>query len=151
DQNGKVLLDRPVLKTVMDRLRRQDHAPEDKRRGEALAAEFDGVPYAWEEHIVRAALAALLRAGAVVVREGTVEIRTPADPRAAEVFTGWNRFKKAVFEYVGELTPEQRQAATQALHTLFDRAGADTFEKIDQVLGEVVAGWMPQVVELASA
>ncbi|HYT89314.1 MAG TPA: BREX system P-loop protein BrxC, partial [Gemmataceae bacterium] len=65
DASGKVLLDRPVLKAVVDRLRRPDHKPEEMRKGEALANEFDGKPFGWEDHVVRAALAALLRAGAV--------------------------------------------------------------------------------------
>ena len=33
DNTGKALLDRPVLKTVMDRLRRPDHAADDMRQG----------------------------------------------------------------------------------------------------------------------
>lgn len=148
DQSGKVLLDRPVLKAVIDYLRQPANAVDDKRKGEPLASNFDAKPYGWDEHVVRAALAALLRAGAVVCREGTVEIRTPTDQKAVEIFSGWNRFKKAIFEYAGELTPAQRQAATQALHTLFNRAGEDTFEKIDHALGQTLETWLPEVNEL---
>ena len=53
-----------------------------------------------------------------------------------------------MFEYVGELTPDQRQAASQALNSLFDMAGEDTFEKIDRALGEVLEGYLPNVIEL---
>jgi hypothetical protein len=148
DAAGKVLLDRPVVKTVADRLRRPDHASDEARTGEALAAEFDAMPFGWDEHVVRAALAALLRSGAVVVKLGTSQIRTALETKAIDVFSGWNQFKKAVFEYVGELTPEQRMAASQALHSLFDRAGEDTFEKIDRALAEVVSGFLPKVIEL---
>jgi energy-coupling factor transporter ATP-binding protein EcfA2 len=151
DNTGKALLDRPVLKTVMDRLRQPDHTADDMRTGESLAAQFDGAPFGWDEHVVRAALATLLRAGALIVKEGAVEIRTSTDPKAKEVFSGWNRFKKAVFEYAGELTPEQRQAATRALQSLFARAGEDTFEKIDRALNEELNTRLPQVAELASA
>jgi hypothetical protein len=150
DQAGKVLLERPVLKAVVEYLRRPENANDDKRKGEALATAFDAQPHGWEEHVVRAALAALLRAGAVIVREGPVEVRTSNDAKAAEIFSGWNRFKKAVFEYAGELTPGQRQAATQALHTLFNRAGEDTFEKIDHALGQVLQSWLPEAGELVS-
>jgi hypothetical protein len=135
----------------MDRLRRPDHAADDMRTGESLATEFDGAPTGWDEHVVRAALATLLRAGALIVKEGAVAIRTSTDPKAKEVFSGWNRFKKAIFEYAGELTPEQRQAATRALQTLFGRAGEDTFEKIDRALNEELNARLPQVAELASA
>ena len=148
DASGKVLLDRPVVKTVADRLRQPDHSSEEKRNGEALAAEFDSKPFGWDDHVVRAALAALLRTGAVVAKLGTIQVRTASEPKAIEVFSGWNQFKKAVFEYVGELTPEQRMAASQALHSLFDRAGEDTFEKIDRALGEVISGFLPKVIEL---
>jgi hypothetical protein len=148
DQASKVLLDRPVLKAVIEYLRRPENSSEDKRKGQALSEAFDARPYGWDEHVVRAALAALLRAGAVIAREGAVEVRIPADPRAIEIFSGWNRFKKAVFEYAGELTPAQRQTATQALHTLFNRAGVDTFEKLDQALGQILESWLPQVGEL---
>ena len=71
DASGKVLLDRPVVKTVADRLRQPDHSSEETRTGEALAAEFDAKPFGWDDHVVRAALAALLRAGAVVAKIGT--------------------------------------------------------------------------------
>jgi len=148
DAGGKVLLDRPVIKTIADRLRQPAHAGDAMRTGEALANEFDSKPYGWEEHVVRAALAALLRAGAVLVKLGPIEIRTAAEPKAKDVFSGWNQFKKAIFEYVGELTPEQRQTATQALKTLFDRAGEDTFEKIDRALGDVLSINLPAVIEL---
>jgi hypothetical protein len=148
DQGGKVLLERPVLKAVVEYLRRPDNSADERRKGEALASAFDTKPYGWDEHVVRAALAALLRAGAVIAHEGPVDVRTPTDPKAVEIFSGWNRFKKAVFEYAGELTPAQRQAATQALHTLFDRAGVDTFEKIEHALGQVLDTWLPDVGEL---
>lgn len=148
DATGKVLLDRPVVKTVADRLRQPDHSSDETRTGEALAAEFDSKPFGWDDHVVRAALAALLRTGAVVTKLGTTQIRTASEPKAIEVFSGWNQFKKAIFEYVGELTPEQRLAASQTLHSLFDRAGEDTFEKIDRALGEVISGFLPKVIEL---
>jgi hypothetical protein len=148
DATGKVLLDRPVVKTVADRLRQPDHSSAETRTGEALAAEFDSKPFGWDDHVVRAALAALLRAGAVVAKLGTVHIRTAMEPKAIEVFSGWNQFKRAVFEYVGELTPEQRLAATQALQSLFDRVGEDTFERIDQALGAVISDFLPKVTEL---
>ncbi len=148
DAGGKVLLDRPVVKTVADRLRQPDHTSNDRRTGEALATEFDAKPYGWDEHVVRAALATLLRAGAVVAKLGSVEIRTSSEPKAIDLFSGWNQFKRAVFEYVGELTPDQRHAASQALNALFDRAGEDTFEKIDRSLGEVLLGYIPKVTEL---
>ena len=114
DATGKVLLDRPVVKTVADRLRQPDHSSDETRTGEALAAEFDSKPFGWDDHVVRAALAALLRTGAVVARLGPTQIRTASEPKAIEVFSGWNQFRKAIFEYVGELTPEQRLAASQA-------------------------------------
>src|SRR5271157_1519788 len=148
DATGKVLLDRPVVKTVADRLRQPDHSSDEKRTGEALAAEFDSKPFGWDDHVIRAALAALLRTGAVVAKLGTTQIRTASEPKAIEVFSGWNQFKKAIFEYVGELTPEQRLAASQALLSLFDRAGEDTFEKIDRALGDVISGFLPKVIEL---
>jgi hypothetical protein len=148
DASGKVLLDRPVVKTVSDRLRQPDLSSDEKRTGEALATEFDAKPFGWDDHVVRAALAALLRTGAVVAKLGTAQIRTASEPKAIEVFSGWNQFKKAVFEYVGELTPEQRMEASQALHSLFDRAGEDTFEKIDRALGEVISDYLPKVIEL---
>ncbi len=148
DASGKVLLDRPVIKTVADRLRQPDHSSEAMRTGESLAAEFDAKPFGWDDHVVRAALAALLRGGAVVAKLGAAQFRTASEPRVIDVFSGWNQFKRAIFEYVGELTPEQRQAASQSLHSLFDRAGEDTFEKIDRAIGEVVSADLPRVVEL---
>ena len=89
-RSTKVLLDRPVIKTVADRLRQPDHSADATRTGEALAAEFDAKPFGWDEHVVRAALAALLRGGAVVARIGTVQIRTAAEPKAIELFSGKN-------------------------------------------------------------
>ena len=41
-----------------------------------------------------------------------------------------------------------RKPWSQALHSLFDRAGEDTFEKIDRALGDVISAFLPKVIEL---
>ena len=106
-------------------------------------------PFGWDDHVVRAALAALLRSGAVVAKLGH-----DSDPHGlgargrSKSSRDGTSSRKTVFEYVGELTPEQRMAASQALHSLFDQAGEDTFEKIERALGEVVSSFLPKVMEL---
>lgn len=135
DADGHPLVDRPFLAEIILGLKGR---PEHDRTGTAVLAHFTAAPYGWPERAVKAGLAALLRGRRIVVRprEGG-PIPSEADPRAESWLTSTQQFNRSVIELSDfAVTAAERELLTRLFADVFDAAGRDTLEKLEQAARE---------------
>lgn len=146
DGDGHPLVDRPFLSEIILALQGR---PEHDRTGSAILAHFNAAPYGWPERAVKAGLAALLRGRRLTVRprEGG-PIQSEVDPRAESWLTSTQHFNRAVLELSDfAVTADERELLTRLFTEVFDSAGRDTIEKLEQAAREKLPGQLARARE----
>lgn len=127
DEQGHIRTHLPVVQEMLDELKRLREYGQ-VADGRTLASYFGGVPYGWNQALLRIVLAALFRAGIIAVQAGGTYYADPGSRLAKEALTKTTSFNKAIFDYDPEsgLTLEQRKQAQHYLDILFDKKVDDT-------------------------
>lgn len=111
----------PVAKEILDYLIGQvAYGERDTRTGKALESHFGGQPYGWESDVVRLALAALLRAGALEGQSSGGKVDSHGDPRTHQLFGSLPQFRGALWT---PRTPLTLRTLTQAVEHLEELSG----------------------------
>jgi len=132
--DGSVREGSPLLSKILEELKRREvtHEP---LNGASLAEHFDRPPYGWDERVLRLGLACLLRNGSVEIRTPAGALRNPSDPSAQRALANRPTFKDASFHPAQVLNEEQRREAQELVAELFS-AVAETPEELDANLRE---------------
>jgi len=146
DDQGNILIDRPVASRVLTEVRKG--AAEGKNTGAELVEHFDSRPYAWDPRIVRLTLATLFKNGSIIVNLAGKEFLSPTETGSHEAFTNARLSNTARFLPGEEVTPEQRNLASQLISSIFGERGGNTIEEIDVALSSVVASRLEQCKRL---
>lgn len=146
DNQGNILIDRPVASRVLTEVRKR--VAEGKNTGAELVEHFDSRPYGWDPRIVRLTLATLFKNGSIIVNLAGKEFLSPTETGSHEAFTNARLFNKARFLPGEEVTPEQRNLASQLISSIFGERGGNTIEEIDSALSSVVASRLEQCKRL---
>jgi hypothetical protein len=133
-EDGSVREDSPLLSKILEELKRREAAHE-PLSGASLAEHFDRPPYGWDERVVRLGLACLVRNGSVEVRTPAGALRSPSDPSAQRALANRPTFKDAYFHPAQVLSEEQRREARELVAELFSAVG-ETPEELDVNLRE---------------
>lgn len=148
DDQGNILIDRPVVARVLTEVR--NRVAEGKNTGAELVEHFDYRPYGWDPRIVRLTLATLFKNGSIIVNLAGKEYLSPSEIVSHEAFTNARLFNKARFLPGEEVTPEQRNLASQLVSSVFAERGGNTIEEIDVVLSSAVASRLDQCKRLCT-
>ena len=146
DDQGNILIDRPIAARVLTEVRKR--VAEGRNTGAELVEHFDSRPYGWDPRIVRLTLATLFKNGYIIVNLAGKEYLSPSETGSHEAFTNARLFNKARFLPGEEVTPEQRNLASQLISSIFGERGGKTIEEIDGVLSSVVASRLEQCKRL---
>lgn len=134
--DGQIKLDGRLLSRVLDAWPTEE-GPDGRRAipltGGSLLDLFGTRPYGWDDAVVRLALAALLRVGAVQLEIGGRVIHSFADPQALRAVTRQRDFRDAVFRQAAVLTEEERRAISR-LAAEWLRETKEAPEEIDEVM-----------------
>jgi biotin operon repressor len=146
DDQDNILIDRPVASRVFTETRKR--SPEGKNTGAELVEHFDSRPYGWDPRIVRLTLATLFKNGSIIVNLAGKEFLSPTETGSHEAFTNARLFNKARFLPGEEVTPEQRNLASQLISSIFGERGGKTIEEVDAALSSIVASRLEQCKRL---
>lgn len=120
DALGNLIRSSPLVETIFEELlRRKDEALD--LDGKAISEHFEKIPFGWPDALLRLALAAMFRGGALYLEppDSDQPIYDIGSPGSESLFTGAQKFRKSRFlPTTGGLTPAEVKEAKDALISL---------------------------------
>lgn len=133
DFKGNLNLHGKILSEVYSQIKKSN----DKATiytGADLLSDFEQVPYGWDVILVRIAVAALFRGGAIYLKSSGESFYDFKKQGATDLLINSNKFKKAVLciEPEVEIKLEEREKVQQDLNLIFDIRTDDTINSLCQ-------------------
>lgn len=131
DDKGNLNLHGKILSEVYSKIEKS-HEKASIYTGADLLDEFEEVPYGWDVILVRIAVAALFRGGAIYLKSNGESFIDFKKPGAADLLVNSNKFKKAVLciEPEVKIELEDREKIQQELNVIFDIRSDDTINSL---------------------
>ncbi len=118
--------------------------------GKTLGDRYEGIPYGWDANIPRLCVAALFRAGALIITVEKRDYQDAGNADAQKAFTDSRRFDRAELRLQSdlELTVEERMRAREQLHLLFGTKPDETPAALAEALRTRLQAHRAKVREL---
>lgn len=131
DDKGNLNQHGKILSEVLSKIEKS-HDKASIYTGADLLDDFEKVPYGWDVILVRIAVAALFRGGAIYLKSNGESFIDFKKQGAADLLINSNKFKKAVLciEPEVKIELEDREKVQQDLNVIFDIRSDDTINSL---------------------